>query len=76
MGGIILVPEGIYDFEWLSLWQRLAQTSPDEMDFDLEPITIVPTSDSAIAESFEEIAKFRPDAIPMIDGDTAGDGLT
>ena len=74
MGGIILVPEGIYDFEWLSLWQRLAQTSPDEMDFDLKPITIVPTSDSAIAESLQEIAKFRPDAIPMIDGDTAGDG--
>ena len=29
MGGVILVPEGIYDFEWLSLWQRLAQSAPD-----------------------------------------------
>ncbi|MDP3012667.1 MAG: AAA family ATPase, partial [Candidatus Subteraquimicrobiales bacterium] len=74
MGGIILVPEGVYDFEWLYLWQRLAQASPDDTDFDLRPITIVPTSDAAINESFQEISKFRPDAIPVIDGDTAGDG--
>jgi putative ATP-dependent endonuclease of the OLD family len=29
MGGVILVPEGIYDCEWLSLWQQLAQSSAD-----------------------------------------------
>ena len=73
MGGVILVPEGIYDFEWLCLWQRFAQSSPDTVSsFDLRPIAIVPTSDAAIVESFKEISKFRPDAIPVIDGDSMG----
>lgn len=73
MGGIILVPEGIYDFEWLYLWQRLAQASPDTIAcYDLKPITMVPTSDAAIVETFQEISKFRPDAIPVIDGDPQG----
>ena len=75
MGGIILIPEGIYDYEWLSLWQRLAQSHPDTTKiFDLRPITMLPTSDAAVTESFQEIAKFRPDSIPVIDGDAAGDG--
>jgi len=75
MGGVILVPEGVYDFEWLSLWQRLAQSSPDSaMSFRLRPITILPTSDAALVESFQEISKFRPDAIPIVDGDTTGAG--
>ncbi|HYS04428.1 MAG TPA: AAA family ATPase [Candidatus Dormibacteraeota bacterium] len=75
MGGVILVPEGMYDFEWLSLWQRLAQSSPDSaMFFRLRPITILPTSDAALVESFKELSKFRLDAIPVVDGDTAGTG--
>ncbi|HSW64916.1 MAG TPA: AAA family ATPase [Dissulfurispiraceae bacterium] len=75
MGGVILVPEGIHDFDWLSLWQRLAQSSPNATDqYDLRPITILPTSDAAVVDSFQEIAKFRPDAIPIVDGDSAGKG--
>jgi hypothetical protein len=73
MGGVLLIPEGIYDFEWLSLWQRLAQSVPDSAtSFRLRPITILPTSDAALVESFQEISGFRPDAIPVLDGDTAG----
>jgi len=73
MGGVILVPEGQSDYEWLHLWQRLAQSSPDEAEkFSLKPITVVPTSDGAIVETFQEIGKFRPDAVPMLDGDSAG----
>lgn len=73
MGGVILVPEGIYDFEWLSLWQRLAQSAPDSaMPFRLRPITILPTSDAAVVDSFHEISKFRPDAMPVVDGDAPG----
>jgi hypothetical protein len=73
MGGVILVPEGIYDFEWLGLWQRLAQSSPDSaMSFCLRPITIMPTPDAALVDSFREISRFRPDAIPVVDGDAAG----
>ncbi|MFC1633578.1 ATP-dependent endonuclease [Planctomycetota bacterium] len=74
MGGVILVPEGIYDCEWLSLWQRLAQSSQHvSSEYDLRPITILPTSDGAVVDSFQELAKFRPDSIPIIDGDSAAD---
>jgi putative ATP-dependent endonuclease of the OLD family len=73
MGGIILVPEGLYDYEWLRLWQRIAQSSPDAMrSHDLRPITIVPTSDAAVLETFQEVAKFRRDALPILDGDSEG----
>jgi hypothetical protein len=73
MGCVILVPEGQHDYEWLSLWQRLAQSYRDTvMRFDLRPTTMLPTSDAAVAESFREIARFRPDAVPVIDGDDSG----
>jgi hypothetical protein len=73
MGGIILVPEGIYDYEWLRLWQRVAQSSSETVaSYDLRPITVVPTSDAAVVETFQEVAKLRPDAIPVIDGDPEG----
>lgn len=75
MGGVVLVPEGTHDFEWLHLWQRLAQSSPDSTSaFSLRPVTILPTSDAALVESYQEFGKFRPDAIPIVDGDVAGDG--
>jgi hypothetical protein len=75
MGGVILVPEGMHDFEWLSLWQRLAQSSPDSASsFSLRPVTILPTSDAAVVDSYREISKLRPDAIPVVDGDPAGAG--
>jgi putative ATP-dependent endonuclease of OLD family len=73
MGCVILVPEGQYDYEWLSLWQRLAQSYRDTAKrFDLRPMTMLPTSDAAVAESFREIARFRPEAVPVIDGDQSG----
>jgi putative ATP-dependent endonuclease of the OLD family len=75
MGGVVLVPEGMYDFEWLNLWQRLAQSSPEAgATFCLRPITILPTCDAALVESYQEIRKFRRDAIPIVDGDAAGTG--
>jgi len=74
MGCVILVPEGQYDYEWLSLWQRLAQSYWDTIArFDLRPTTMLPTSDASVAESFREIARFRPDAVPVIDGDSSGE---
>lgn len=33
---------------------------------------LIPTSDSAVAETFIEISQFRPDAVPFLDGDGAG----
>ena len=74
MGGTILVPEGIYDYEWLCLWQRLAQSAPETVaSLILRPVTIVPTHDGAIIETYQEIARFRPDALPVVDGDNNGE---
>jgi putative ATP-dependent endonuclease of OLD family len=74
MGAIVLVPEGLSDFEWLCLWQRVAETS-DEVakECSLTPITVIPTSDAAIGDTITEIARFRPDAIALVDGDSPGD---
>lgn len=73
MGCVILVPEGQYDYGWLSLWHRLAQSYRDAIPrFDIRPTTILPTSNAAVTESFREIARFRPDSVPVLDGDDAG----
>jgi putative ATP-dependent endonuclease of the OLD family len=75
MGGVVLIPEGQTDFEWLRLWQSLAQVSqPNVGSYSLVPMTIVPTADAAIAKTFEEIARFRRELIPVVDGD--GEGVT
>jgi len=73
MGGTVIIPEGMHDYEWLTLWQRLAQSvSGDGQDYKLRPISIVPTSDAAIVDTYIEIMKFQKNAIPMVDGDSAG----
>jgi putative ATP-dependent endonuclease of the OLD family len=73
MGGTVLIPEGITDYDWLCLWQKVAQSSPDSVaDYSLRPITVIPTSDGAVVDTFLEVVKIRPDAIPLIDGDPAG----
>lgn len=75
MGGVLLIPEGITDYEWLLLFQRLAQSTPDVSSrFEIAPISVVPTSDAAVAETFQELARFRSDAIPILDGDADGAG--
>jgi putative ATP-dependent endonuclease of OLD family len=74
MGAVVLVPEGESDFEWLRLWQRVAEAC-DEVatQCSLTPVTIIPTSDAAITDTLAEIARFRGDAIALIDGDLEGD---
>jgi len=75
MGSVVLVPEGESDFEWLRLWQRVAEAS-DEVaaQCSLTPVTIIPTSDAAVTDTIAEIGRFRADVIALIDGDSSGDG--
>jgi hypothetical protein len=75
MGSVILVPEGESDFEWLRLWQRVAEVS-DEVaaQCSLTPVTIIPTSDAAVVDTIAEIGRFREDVVALIDGDSSGDG--
>ena len=73
MGPLILVPEGMLDYHWLRLWQRVIESSDTAITrFRLTPLCLIPTSDSAVAETLLEISQFRPDAVPILDGDGAG----
>ncbi|MGI9067188.1 MAG: ATP-dependent nuclease [Pyrinomonadaceae bacterium] len=73
MGGIVVVPEGELDYQWLHLWQRVAEASPDvAAQFDLRPVSIIPTSDAAVVATWTEIAQFRPDVVAFVDGDSTG----
>jgi putative ATP-dependent endonuclease of the OLD family len=73
MGGIVIVPEGELDFRWLHLWQRVAEASPQvTAQFDLRPVSIIPTSDAAVVPTWTEIAQFRPDVVSLVDGDSVG----
>ncbi len=72
MGSVLIVPEGKWDWHWLTLWQRVAEVGATKIEFC--PVSLVPTSDASVVETFKEIIRIRPDAVPMIDGDAAGKG--
>jgi hypothetical protein len=75
MGSVILVPEGESDFEWLRLWQRVAEASEEvAAHCSLTPVTIIPTSDAAVTDTIAEIGRFREDVVALIDGDPSGNG--
>jgi len=71
MGESVIVPEGETDARWLALLQRIIESRcEDGMDGAL---SIVPTQSASVVETFEEVSKFRDDAVPLVDGDSAGD---
>ncbi len=71
MGESIIVPEGETDVRWLALLQRIVESRcEDGMEGAL---SIIPTQSASVVETFEEVSKFRHDAIPLVDGDPAGD---
>lgn len=73
MGGIVIVPEGEFDHQWLNLWQRVAEASTDAAaNTKLKPVSIIPTSDAAVVKTLSEIAMFRPDVVALVDGDAPG----
>ena len=73
MGPLILIPEGIFDYHWIRLWQRVIESSETAIEhYKLTPLCVIPTSDSAVAETYFEVAQFRQDAVPFVDGDAAG----
>ena len=76
MGPALIVPEGEFDYDWLRLLQQLAECSEDEAggQLNVSPVSIVPTQDSSVVETYAEVARLRPDAVPMVDGDPAGNG--
>jgi hypothetical protein len=75
MGPLLVIPEGEYDFHWLRALQRAAETIASSVAIgDLTPLTLVRTQASSVVETFLNISRLRKDAIPFVDGDTAGKG--
>lgn len=74
LGPGVLVPEGEFDYDWLRLLQQLAECTEDENGAPLyvAPISVIPTQDSVV-ETYAEVARLRPDAVPFVDGDSDGD---
>ena len=74
MSTSVVLPEGEYDHDWLSLLLRIAEAAADRNNAEqLKPFTIVPTQ-SAIIETYVELVRLRPDIIPLVDGDSPGKG--
>lgn len=73
MGPIVFIPEGESDFRWMRFLLRAAESiiSVNAVS-DLKPLSIIPTQSSAVVNTFAEISRLRPDAIPLIDGDSIG----
>jgi energy-coupling factor transporter ATP-binding protein EcfA2 len=77
LGKAVIVPEGRWDSQWLTLWLRIAEThlaATDEPN-EISPsaISIVPSGGgSEIVETVKELARFRSDLVAIVDGDSAG----
>lgn len=73
LGAAVLVPEGEYDYEWLRLLQRVVESS-DGGGSSLLPLTIIPTQDGAIRDTYVEVLRFNGNVLPIVDGDQQGQG--
>jgi energy-coupling factor transporter ATP-binding protein EcfA2 len=76
----ILIPEGRIDFEWLRLMCDIAETGEHPLHLqtsDIPPIGavvgVVPTRDSHVKVTFEQIRSLRDGIFVVVDGDGAGD---
>lgn len=73
LGSGVLIPEGEFDYDWLRLLQQLAE-STENGNGVVAPISIVPTQGCAVLDTYLDVARFRPDAVPIVDGDVDGVG--
>lgn len=75
----VLIPEGRIDFEWLRLLHDVAETGERELhpqSIDVPPfgavVGLVPTRDSHVKATFEQIRTLRNGIFLIVDGDVAG----
>jgi hypothetical protein len=76
MSECVLVPEGRFDFDWLTLLLRVAefdQVAAEPCSFGVW-IGIVPTSDAKVKETCEALGKAHPLVCGLVDGDADGKG--
>lgn len=76
MSEFVLVPEGRYDFDWLTFLLRAAEldaSSEQPCGFGVR-VGMIPTDDAKIKETCEALSKTHPQIIALVDGDAAGAG--
>jgi putative ATP-dependent endonuclease of OLD family len=76
MNDYVLVPEGRFDFDWLTLLLRVAEADRDGAQPCLFGVRvgIVPTSDAKVKETCEVLSKTHPMICALVDGDAEGKG--
>jgi hypothetical protein len=48
------------------------ESSDEAGSLEVMPLSVVPTQDGAVVETYSEIVRLRSDALPIVDGDQAG----
>ena len=75
----VLIPEGRSEHEWFRLLVDVLETGEQALDIgasDTPPfgtvVGVIPTHDSAVAETFDTLRRLRSGLVPLLDGDGAG----
>ncbi|MFT3706567.1 MAG: DUF2813 domain-containing protein [Archangium sp.] len=76
----VLIPEGRGDQEWLRLLSDVVETgdsvfgrAPEDSTPFGAVVGVVPTSSSAVEETFRELRRLHRGLVPMVDGDAEGE---
>lgn len=78
MNESVLVPEGRYDFDWLSLISRAVDLhqgwiAANECRFGSQ-VGLIPTHDAAVQVTVAELVRLHPKVAAVVDGDAEGRG--
>ena len=75
----VLIPEGRSEHEWFRLLADVLETGEQASDIgasDTPPfgtvVGVIPTHDSAVAETFDTLRRLRSGFVPLLDGDGGG----
>ncbi|MBB4374129.1 putative ATP-dependent endonuclease of OLD family [Bradyrhizobium sp. cir1] len=70
----VLVPEGQFDFDWVTMLLRIAELDRDGTEPCLFGVRIgvVPTADAKVKETCEALSKAHPMVCGLVDGDADG----
>src|SRR6185437_1247354 len=75
MAEAVLVPEGILDYEWLSLLNRIAelQVDPEVTGTAFSSVIgMIPTQSGAVVETTKRICTSHSRVVSLVDGDDTG----
>ena len=77
MSEVVLVPEGTFDFEWLSLLSRVVELQSGAAaagTFFSATVGTVPTQNGAIEETANRMRRCHSRVVGLVDGDATGRG--